>query len=163
MSDARDLFQHAGLLGWRQLGHLGGSYLPTLSERTPSDTVGQVLPHLSPLDMAQSNPAECSGSTSWSQLPGELKGIVFVCIVGTESQMQHWQVWDPATNPRDRLHIMPIITPTYPAMNSSYNVIPSTFRILESEFSTGASRTFDIETKASDISTDIIAQCVFIV
>lgn len=38
--------------------------------------------------------------------------------------------WNPQTNPRDGLHIMPIITPAYPSMNSAYNVgIPQLRRI----------------------------------
>lgn len=58
------------------------------------------------------------------------------------------QVWNPAANPRDRSHLMPIITPAYPSMNSAYNVIPSTLRMLKAEFAAGAARTIDIETKA---------------
>lgn len=41
--------------------------------------------------------------------------------------------WDPTTNARDGLHIMPIITPCYPSMNSSYNVGHPQLRRLSEE------------------------------
>ena len=43
-------------------------------------------------------------------------------------------VWNPRTNARDRSHIMPIITPCYPMMNSSYNVGQPQLRRLQQEF-----------------------------
>ena len=46
-------------------------------------------------------------------------------------------VWDPRKNPKDRSHIMPIITPAYPCMNSSFNVSESTLHHMKNEFGRG--------------------------
>ncbi|CEG35461.1 poly polymerase beta [Plasmopara halstedii] len=55
--------------------------------------------------------------------------------------------WNPKFNVRDRSHIMPIITPAYPMLNSSFNVMASTLRILKAEFEKGFQRTLEIENK----------------
>ncbi|KAM9958741.1 hypothetical protein ACTFIW_012330 [Dictyostelium discoideum] len=53
------------------------------------------------------------------------------------------KVWNPK---RDKAHLMPIITPAYPSMNSTYNVSKSTLQLMKSEFVRGAEITRKIET-----------------
>lgn len=43
-------------------------------------------------------------------------------------------VWDPRTNVGDKFHLMPIITPSYPQQNSTFNVTHSTRTIIVNEF-----------------------------
>uniref|UniRef100_A0A1D1Z565 polynucleotide adenylyltransferase n=2 Tax=Anthurium amnicola TaxID=1678845 RepID=A0A1D1Z565_9ARAE len=59
-------------------------------------------------------------------------------------------VWDPRKNYRDRLHQMPIITPAYPCMNSSYNVSTSTLRVMTEEFERGNEICESIEANKAD-------------
>lgn len=47
--------------------------------------------------------------------------------------------WDGGANYRDRLHLMPVLTPAFPSQNSTFNVGPSTFRIINSEIQRGES------------------------
>ncbi|KAF0892191.1 hypothetical protein E2562_014784 [Oryza meyeriana var. granulata] len=46
-------------------------------------------------------------------------------------------VWDPRRNPRDRIHLMPIVTPAYPCMNSGYNVSHATLRVITEQLGVG--------------------------
>ena len=47
---------------------------------------------------------------------------------------EYRDVWSQASNPN---HYMPIITPAYPAMNSSYNVSLHTLEVMKQEFKRG--------------------------
>ncbi|KAK8805543.1 hypothetical protein WA158_002199 [Blastocystis sp. Blastoise] len=46
-------------------------------------------------------------------------------------------VWDPAQNPIQKNEIFPLITPAYPCMNSTKNVIESTKKVIMKEFERG--------------------------
>ncbi|GAY49066.1 hypothetical protein CUMW_116440 [Citrus unshiu] len=57
---------------------------------------------------------------------------VMLCPIQYQAMPHH--VWDPRSNQRDRKHLMPIITPSYPCTNSGYNVSSTTLRIMQAEF-----------------------------
>ncbi len=70
------------------------------------------------------------------------------------------EVWNAQTNLRDSFDLMPIITPAYPAINSTYNVSISTKRVLEAEFARGQKLTDDIANKplaSAPLSQELLA------
>ncbi|XP_022729105.1 nuclear poly(A) polymerase 4 isoform X3 [Durio zibethinus] len=68
-----------------------------------------------------------------------------VMLCSIEEDELGFPVWDPRKNPRDRFHHMPIITPAYPCMNSSYNVSISTLRVMMEQFQCANKKCEEIE------------------
>ncbi|KAG8380030.1 hypothetical protein BUALT_Bualt07G0151100 [Buddleja alternifolia] len=75
---------------------------------------------------------------------------VMLCEI--EDDELGFSIWDPRKNPWDRNHLMPIITPAYPCMNSSYNVSASTLRVMVEQFQFGKRICEDIELNKSQWS-----------
>ena len=48
--------------------------------------------------------------------------------------MQPFSAWNPAVNPKDREHVMPIITSTVPQMNSAVNMSKANCQLIKSKF-----------------------------
>lgn len=46
-------------------------------------------------------------------------------------------VWDPRVNMKDGYHLMPIVTPAYPAQNTTFNVNMSSFKVIHAELRRG--------------------------
>jgi poly(A) polymerase len=75
---------------------------------------------------------------------------VMLCSI-EENEELGFTVWDPRKFPGDRKHLMPIITPAYPCMNSSYNVSSSTLRVMMEQFS-HANKMCQVYLYSSDIN-----------
>ncbi|KAL9671891.1 hypothetical protein QQ045_009464 [Rhodiola kirilowii] len=73
---------------------------------------------------------------------------VMLCEI--EEDKLGFTVWDPRKNPKDRTHRMPIITPAYPCMNSSYNVSTSTLKVMAEQFQLGNKICEEIELNKSN-------------
>lgn len=84
-----------------------------------------------------SKPSSAQSTPSMSAIPSprddEIPGIVSeespAKSLATNSSM-----WDPSTNEADRKCLMPVLTPISPFMNSTFNVLVSTQRVLLDEF-----------------------------
>merc|ERR1719487_3055950 len=65
------------------------------------------------------------------------KPVMLTEIVESVPGLSGLKVWNPKTNLSDRAHAMPVITPSFPAMNTTHNVTETTKRILLDEFRRG--------------------------
>lgn len=61
-----------------------------------------------------------------------------------------YPVWDSRNNLADRAHLMPILTPTFPQQNSTFNVSHSTKNIMAQEFKIGLQACEDVFSGKSD-------------
>eukprot|EP00397_Hematodinium_sp_SG-2012_P038273 GEMP01041608.1.p1 GENE.GEMP01041608.1~~GEMP01041608.1.p1 ORF type:complete len:550 (+),score=115.96 GEMP01041608.1:45-1652(+) len=64
------------------------------------------------------------------------KNAVILCQIREHANtpgLSQLKVWNPRTSTADRNHLMPIVTPAFPSMNSTYNVTHTTKRIILAE------------------------------
>ena len=108
------------------MGFFGGITWAILSAR-----VCQMYPNFTPLQISSKFFLVFS-RWNWSN-PVTLCPITHSNEVG----LMGFKIWNPKLHASDRYHLMPIITPSFPCMNSTYNVTETTKRILTSEFARG--------------------------
>jgi poly(A) polymerase len=108
------------------MGFFGGITWAILSAR-----VCQMYPNFTPLQICSKFFLVFS-RWNWSN-PVTLCPITHSNEVG----LMGFKIWNPKLHASDRYHLMPIITPSFPCMNSTYNVTETTKRILTSEFARG--------------------------
>ena len=106
------------------MGFFGGITWAILSAR-----ICQMYPNMTPLQLCVKF-FLVFARWNWSN-PVTLCPITQSAEVG----LMGFKVWNPKINSSDRYHLMPIITPAFPCMNSTYNVTETTRRIITSELS----------------------------
>eukprot|EP00304_Pavlova_gyrans_P000538 CAMPEP_0206040220 /NCGR_PEP_ID=MMETSP1466-20131121/5259_1 /ASSEMBLY_ACC=CAM_ASM_001126 /TAXON_ID=44452 /ORGANISM="Pavlova gyrans, Strain CCMP608" /LENGTH=610 /DNA_ID=CAMNT_0053414893 /DNA_START=20 /DNA_END=1849 /DNA_ORIENTATION=- len=62
---------------------------------------------------------------------------VLLCPITEGTLNLGLKVWNPKKFPRERYDLMPVITPCYPCMNSTFNMTYSNLKILKREFARG--------------------------
>ena len=103
--------------------------------------LAQFLATISKPSSAQSTP-----SMSAMPSPGEESPAISTPEESpTKPMASNSSMWDPSTSESDRKALMPVLTPISPFMNSTFNVLVSTHRVLIDEFR----RAFDITSTGS--------------
>ena len=75
--------------------------------------------------------ADLSTGTGTAAAGGSKQQLPVSVVSNKSPSVSLTNAWNPKTNPRDNTHLMPIITPCYPGMNSAYNVGLPQFRQLQ--------------------------------
>ena len=112
------------------LGFLGGVAWAMLTAR-----ICQLYPHAAPSTIV----------SRFFRVYEQWKWPVAVYLKPTEDAQLGHKVWNPKIFPRDRLHLMPVITPAYPSMCATHNVSLSTLSVMREEFARGAEIVMNIE------------------
>lgn len=71
------------------------------------------------------------------ELYKEWKWPTPVMLKKIENLNYNLKVWDPKIHPSDKFHKMPVITPSYPSMCSTHNIINSTMKRYKEELERG--------------------------
>jgi len=119
------------------LGFFGGITWSMLVAR-----VCQLYPHYAPSQLVNRF-FRVYDQWSWTK-PVMLQEVVDSANIPWASSLK---VWNPKLNPADRQHLMPVITPAFPAMNSTHNVTETTKRMFLDEFRRGYEVVKDVEAK----------------
>ncbi|PHJ26131.1 polya [Cystoisospora suis] len=115
------------------LGYLGGISWSILVARCC-----QLYPNFSPSQLIQRFFTVYS-IWNWRNSP------VLLCKIKDQQGidgLSNFKVWNPKVNIQDRYHLLPIITPAFPSMNSTHNVSLSTKNVITEELAL-AKRIFD--------------------
>lgn len=81
----------------------------------------------------------------WNWSTTQQSAPVQLCHISSGNPPLGFRIWSPMGNQR---HVMPIITPAYPSMNTTHNVSASTLQIMKTEIARGRVICDDLETKA---------------
>lgn len=74
----------------------------------------------------------------------------------TQGSKNSLSMWDPSVSEADRRALMPVLTPVTPFMNSTFNILPTTSRILTDEFR----RAFEVSESPHSFSLDKLCESV---
>lgn len=125
------------------LGYLGGVAWAILVAR-----VCQLYPNAAP-SLLLSRFFKLFDKWKWSTT--QPSAPVQLCHISPGNPPMGFRIWSPLGNHK---HVMPIITPAYPSMNTTHNVSASTLSVMKSELARGRALCEDIEQRATQAFAD---------